>query len=54
MLMNVSEVSLRHMRKDVIANKFAGNLSWIPNMKTLTLADNDLKTLFDVIKFSIN
>lgn len=46
--MNVTEVSLRHMRKEIITNKFAANLSWIPNMKTLTIADNDLKTFADV------
>jgi hypothetical protein len=49
MLVNVTEVSLRHMRRDVIANKFAANLSWIPNLKSLTLADNDLKTFADVV-----
>jgi hypothetical protein len=36
------------MRKEVISSKFAANLSWIPNMKSLTLADNDLKTFGEV------
>eukprot|EP00602_Paraphysomonas_sp_CaronLab_P009222 CAMPEP_0185034562 /NCGR_PEP_ID=MMETSP1103-20130426/24561_1 /TAXON_ID=36769 /ORGANISM="Paraphysomonas bandaiensis, Strain Caron Lab Isolate" /LENGTH=848 /DNA_ID=CAMNT_0027571271 /DNA_START=69 /DNA_END=2615 /DNA_ORIENTATION=- len=48
MLSSVTEVSLRHMRKEAVISKFVVNLSWLPSLRTLTLAENDLRTFYDI------
>ena len=48
MLATVTEVSLEHMKKDIIFGKFASNLSWLPAMRGLRLCYNDIDAFEDV------
>lgn len=48
MLSSVTQVVLRTMRLDTIVGKFAANLSCLPNLKSVTLANNNFKTFYDV------
>jgi hypothetical protein len=48
LLVNVSEASLYHMKRQVITSKFAANISWLPSLKCLRLFNNELESLKDI------
>ena len=48
LLVNVTEASLYHMKRNVITSKFATNISWLPSLKCLRLFNNELESLKDV------
>jgi len=48
LLVNVTEASLYHMKRDVIVSKFASNLSWLPALKCLRLVNNEFESLKDI------
>ncbi len=48
LLVNVTEASLYHMKRNVITTKFAANISWLPSLKCLRLFNNELESLKDV------
>lgn len=50
MLATVTEACLEHMKKDVILGKFGANISWLPALKSLHLAHNDLHSYEDLYR----
>lgn len=53
-LSTVKEALLKRIRRDVIIGKFASNISWLPALKSLTLADNGISSLLDVKNLKCN
>ena len=53
LLVNVTEASLYHMKKEVVTGKFSPNASWLPGLKCLRLVNNDLESLKDVSTFHL-
>lgn len=48
LLVNVTEASLYHMKRDVITSKFSCNISWLPALSCLRLVNNELTSFKDI------
>jgi hypothetical protein len=48
LLVNVTEASLYHMKREVITSKFSCNVSWLPALSCLRLVNNELSSFKDI------